>query len=339
MIPINNVYYMLSYAFTELDKKGYKHLGSEEFRNIYELFSEILIIALNKLIKRGLEKTYLNTEEQLSTIRGKINITQSITPYIQQKQLICNYDNFDINSYKNRIIKSTLYLLLKSDITTKRRKKIKKILVYFDGVDLINLKTINWNINYNRNNQIYNMIINICNLIIKSRIQNPHNNTYKLIELNEEHMHRLYEKFILEYYKREHKQLKTEASYIDWIVDDNYLLPRMKSDITLTKEDKILIIDAKYYANTLQEYYQTKKLHSANLYQIFTYVKNKQTKVKQDNQTVSGMLLYAKTDEEITPNYTYNMSGNTIATRTLDLNVKFDIIKEQLDNIVYEFFE
>lgn len=40
-----------------------------------------------------------------------------------------------------------------------------------------------------------------------------------------------------------------------------------------------------------------------------------------------------------TADYTYNMSGNLIATRTLDLNKNFEKIKEQLDNIVIEFFE
>ncbi len=330
---------MLSYAFTELNKKGYKHLGSEEFENIYELFSEILIIALNKLIKRGLEKSYINKDDQLSTIRGKINITESITPYIQHKQLICTFDDFSVNSYKNKIIKSTLHLLLKSDITAKRAKKIKKLLVYFDAVDLIDLKSINWNIHYNRNNKVYLLIMNICNLVVSGMIHNPNENNYKLVELDEEYMHRLYEKFILNYYKREHKQLKAEASFIDWMVDDNYLLPRMKSDITLSNEDKILIIDAKYYEKTMREYYNTKRINSANLYQIFTYVKNKQKKVENDDLIVSGMLLYAKTDEEITPDYTYNMSGNLIATKTLDLNVDFEVIKNQLDAIIREFFD
>lgn len=330
---------MLSYAFTELNKKSYKHLGTEEFENIYELFSEILIIALNKLIKRGIEKSYINKEEKLSTIRGKINISESITPYIKHKQIVCTFDEFAVNSYKNRIIKSTLNLLIKSDITTKRRKKIKRLLVYFNDVDLIDLRSINWNINYNRNNKIYLLIMNICNMIISSMLQNPHDNKYKLVELDEEYMHRLYEKFILKYYRREHKQLKVEASFIDWIVDDNYMLPRMKSDITLSNEDKILIIDAKYYEKTMREYYETKRLNSANLYQIFTYVKNKQKKVEDECLLVSGMLLYAKTDEEITPDYTYNMSGNIIATRTLDLNVEFEVIKNQLDAIVTEFFD
>ena len=54
-----------------------------------------------------------------------------------------------------------------------------------------------------------------------------------------------------------------------------------------------------------------------------------------------GMLLYAGTDEEILPDNTYKMSGNTIGVGTLDLNQDFRLIKEQLDDIagvyLYEY--
>lgn len=53
---------------------------------------------------------------------------------------------------------------------------------------------------------------------------------------------------------------------------------------------------------------------------------------------VSGMLLYAKTDEEITPDQKYKMSGNRISVRTLDLNLDFERIKEQKDKIAEEHF-
>ena len=85
--------------------------------------------------------------------------------------------------------------------------------------------------------------------------------------------------------------------------------------------DKVLIIDAKYYKNTLQNYYDVNTVHSGNLYQIFTYVKNKQIEVPDSE--VSGMLLYARTDEELLPNNTYKMSGNSISVKTLDLNQDF----------------
>ena len=77
----------------------------------------------------------------------------------------------------------------------------------------------------------------------------------------------------------------------------------------------------------------------ANLYQIFTYVKNKEYELREKDHTVSGMLLYAKTDEEIYPNNVYQMSGNQITVRTLDLNLPFAEIAEQLDTIAKSHFE
>ena len=79
-------------------------------------------------------------------------------------------------------------------------------------------------------------------------------------------------------------------------------------------------------------------IHSNNLYQIFTYVKNKEAELKETEHTVSGMLLYAKTDEKVVPHQKYKMSGNTIDIRTLDLNQNFEIIRAQLDGIVEEYF-
>ena len=116
------------------------------------------------------------------------------------------------------------------------------------------------------------------------------------------------------------------------------MLPVMQTDIMLSKGEKTLIIDAKYYAHTTQAQYDVHTLHSGNLYQIFTYVKNKETELSKQPHEVSGMLLYAKTDESVLPNNTYKMSGNKISVRTLDLDCDFDQIAAQLDSIAEEHF-
>ena len=54
---------------------------------------------------------------------------------------------------------------------------------------------------------------------------------------------------------------------------------------------------------------------------------------------VAGILLYAKTDEPITPDCMFNMGGNQIGAKTLDLNVDFKVIAAQLDKIAEEFFQ
>ena len=53
---------------------------------------------------------------------------------------------------------------------------------------------------------------------------------------------------------------------------------------------------------------------------------------------LSGMLLYARTDEAIQPDNSYMMSGNKISVHTLDLNCQFSEIATQLNSIVMEHF-
>ena len=76
------------------------------------------------------------------------------------------------------------------------------------------------------------------------------------------------------------------------------------------------------------------------MYQIFTYVKNKEAELSLTKvpHVVSGMLLYARTDEGIRPDGIYQMSGNQISVKTLDLNRPFAEIAQQLDEIAENHF-
>ena len=343
MIPIKNIYYMLSYAFQMLNEQGYKNLATENFDNAGDLCAAILIRGISYQLKRGLGREYISETDTISAIRGKIEITESIkNQSMIRSQMVCTYDEFSVNSPLNQIIKSTVMLLLKADISKARKKELRKLMVYFDDVSVVDVRSINWSINYNRNNQTYRLLITICYLVVKGLLQSKSDGSVKMMDfLDEQRMCRLYEKFILEYYKKHYPQIRTAASQIDWALDDGIgtMLPAMQSDIMLSYQkgeiDKTLIIDAKYYAHTTQVQYDVHTLHSNNLYQIFTYVKNKATKGGE----VSGMLLYAKTDEETYPNNEYQMSGNKITVRTLDLNCEFENIAAQLDEIAKKHFE
>lgn len=338
MIPIRNIYYMLSYAFQTLQERGYQNIATEEFDNTAELFAAILSKGISIQLKRGLNRKYITQKDSLSSVRGKIDISDSIkTRSIIKTQLVCAYDEFSENSELNQILKTTVLLLLKSEISKKRKKELRQLLVYFSNVDVLDVHNIDWNIRYDRNNQTYHLLISICNLVIKGLLQTQTTGGSKLMSfLDEQRMSRLYEKFILEYYRKHYPQISANAEQIPWQLDteSNDMLPIMQSDIMLKQGDNVLIIDAKYYSHTTQVQYDSHTLHSANLYQIFTYVKNKEIELKDKPHKVSGMLLYAKTDEIIYPNNSYQMSGNQLDVKTLDLDCDFSKIKEQLDNIV-----
>lgn len=334
MIRIQNIYYMLTYAFQVLNEQGYKQVATEEFENVGELCSEILIKGVSSQIKRGLGKEYIGKTEPLSALRGRIDISASIKEQAMiKKKLVCNYDEFSINFYMNRILRTTMDLLLRCDISRERKKRLRKLLVYFAEVEPLSLEKISWQQQYNRNNRTYQMLISVCYLIVKGLLQTTSDGSTKLMDfLDEQRMSRLYEKFILEFYRKEHTELRATASQIPWNLDDGYgdMLPIMQSDIMLEKGGKALIIDAKYYSQTTQTQYDVHTLHSGNLYQVYTYVKNLDRKLSGN---VSGMLLYARTDEMILPDNEYRMGGNHIAVKTLNLDCDFAEIRSQLDVI------
>ena len=345
MIRYQNIYHMLAYAFQVLNEQGYRDVALEEdFENTAELLAAILCRGVAVQIKRGLMRDYIETEEPLSSPRGKIQVSDSIKAMtVRKKQLVCTYDDFSTNAYNNRIIKTTFDVLMRAKISKERKKEIKKLLIYFDGVDVLDIHNINWSQRYDRNNQSYRMLVSLCYMVLKGLLQTTTDGSTKLMDfLDEQRMCRLYEKFILEYYRRHYPQLKASASQIPWILDDgcsNAMLPVMQSDITLSLGNRVLIIDAKYYAHATQVQYDRHTIHSSNLYQVFTYVKNKDAQFGDEPHEVSGMLLYAQTDEAILPNNTYWMSGNKIAVRTLNLDCDFTEIAKQLNEIADEFMK
>lgn len=75
---------MLTYAFQILRQSNYEEVSSEAFEKIEDLFAEILAKGVSRQIKQGLYRTYVTKNESLSVMRGKLNISGTITNRIQQ---------------------------------------------------------------------------------------------------------------------------------------------------------------------------------------------------------------------------------------------------------------
>ena len=335
---------MLSYAFQSLKQRGYENLLAEDFDNIHNLFAAILAKGIGRQLKQGLYREYVSHKEDVAGVRGKIDLQGAIHNRLARKRVLtCKFDELSDNNLLNQILKATVIQLLRqTDIDEKYKIVLKKEMMYFSQVDAINLSTIRWSaIRFQRNNNSYRMLISICQLIAEGMLLTAETGEQKLATfIDDQNMSRLYEKFILEYYAKECPQVKATASHIQWALDDGVgtMLPEMKSDIMLTRGNEVLIIDAKYYTHNTQSQFDVHTIHSANLYQIFTYVKNKDAEYGEKPHKVSGMLLYAATDETVQPDSTYQMSGNKISVKTLDLNKEFKEIAEQLNAIVEENF-
>jgi len=343
IIPIRNVYYMLTYAWQSFNVVDEARVGKESFKNIYNLLGKVFYSGLLQLVKRGFHREYMEDLEDTAYIKGKINFNNSIKNNFQvNRRISCLYDNYTDNVNFNGILKYTLVILIRSpELNSTIKKDLRKLLPVFSHIKSIEpTRVIMSRLTYSRNNQHYVLLMNICYLIRNGLISKDKGDELKFSDfIKENEMSNLYEKFILNFYKKHlsKDKYKVYSPIIEWNIDEdkansdlNYL-PNMRTDITIEnkEEDIQLIIDTKFYQSALNDSYMGygKKHITGNLYQIFAYVNN-----TRFEGTKKGMLLYPTVETEIDSMYWIN--GKKIEVKTINLDEEWNNIEERLLGII-----
>ena len=192
---------MLSYAFSTLNQGGYESVKAESFDNIHDLMSAILAKGISLQLKQGLYREYVLYNQDLNTLRGKINMPGTILNKLSSRKVLnCEYDELSENNLFNQILKSTALLMIRrSKAKEERKANLRNVMLFFSAVDEIDLKAVKWTmIRFQRNNRSYRMLISLCQLIVEGMLQTTEDGEYRLASfVDQEHMERLYEKFIL----------------------------------------------------------------------------------------------------------------------------------------------
>lgn len=181
-IIIRNIYYMLTYAFQDLRQNNYDDIAGEEFDNILDLFAEILFRGISLQLKRGLHKDYVPEAEDIPTVKGKINLNETIRLRLQRRKLVsCEFDNFTEDNPHNQIIKSTLSLMISSgEVKSLRKRRLRSLLLYFTGISEFDLNNAKWSeIKYDRNSSTYRMLHNFCYFVVKLLLLTTQSGPYK----------------------------------------------------------------------------------------------------------------------------------------------------------------
>ena len=341
-IPIRNIYYMLAYTYQTLQFREYQELSTEEFDDVTELYTAILIVGIPVLLRGGLLRDYMPVQEQSQVLRGKIDISGSIKQNaLIKKRLVVTYDEFSEDILENQLIKATLLSLLQSARVKKEQKQVLYgFLPYFSQISDLSLDIHCWqNLHVTQQNQRYQFILAICHYLYEEHLLAEMGDTRQRQVEDERQMSALYEHFVRAFYKKE-TSYHVSSPHIHWLVDDDYseALPLMKTDVVLKANQQTLIIDTKFYQENMVTSYRSQqvKQQSNNLYQLFSYVMNYPA---QSEESVGGVLLYAKTKAITQPHHRYTMMGKQLWVMALDLDQPFEEIKAQLLALPKCFFK
>lgn len=352
-IPIQNLFYMLCYAWNVLSITDAINVSSEKITNSYNLLGRIFSYGVGKLIRQEFYKTYITSEDELSVLRGKVLISRTINhSSLIKHRIYCEFDEFDSNNLFNQIVKYTLSNLLKNiSIDGIIKSEIKKQIRYFSHIDEAKPNKNNLRkLKFNNNNFIYKLLISLATMLYNNTLVNESNGKVTFDDFyREEQMQKVYELFLLNFYTL-HLNKTTyhvHAPKINWNIDDKAFeqwndvfdidekITDRRTDIVIeNKEKKIqFIIDAKYYKEALVSAYQNESMktyRTAHINQVRGYILD-----SNFDGVKRGSLLYPTIyDNEFQKGTVLPIKEAHIVVKTINLNQDWQKIESDLLSFV-----
>ena len=337
-IPIQNLYYLLCYSWNRLAEAEVVDVSAIDSTEQVDLFAAVLIKGTQHLLRRGLEQGYQAHSESIPGIRGRLNIGVSAQKALFSQGLAhCEFDELTMNTLANQIIKSAIWHLSRvSNVNCDLRRQLSSLSRDLTGIDTLPLKkNLFRKVQLHANARYYKFLLNVCELITDSLLIDETSGQYKFRDFtrDEKRMARVFEEFLFNFYKLERRDLSIKKEKISWIASaanpaDMAYLPTMETDISVRSAAKTLIIDAKYYKETLTlNRLGNHRVHSGNLYQLFAYLKNIEV-VEPQGTNVEGMLLYPVVDNDV--RLEYHIHGHRVRVCTVNLAMHWSEIKTEL---------
>ena len=247
-----------------------------ERMNLYEIFINMYLQEIRRLIKIGIKSDYIFKEDNLNYYKGKLLTSQHFkTNIVHKERFYVTYDEFNPNRVENKLVKATLLKLQKLTTSSENSKEIRQLLTSFEMIDTsINYIADFSKIRINRNNIDYEMIMQWSKVFLlnKSFTTFSGNNKSRALLFP---MEKVYESYVAKYLKKILEEVGWEVS----IQDKSYYLftePRLqfalRPDIVCKHGKRTIIMDTKWKKLVNNERINY-GISQSDMYQMYAYSK------------------------------------------------------------------
>ena len=246
--------------------------------NLYELFINMYLQEVRTLVKRGLQSTYVNTEDNLNFFKGKLQIPQHIRYNSAHKErFYVAYDVYSQNRAENRLIKATLLKLQKLSSSAENTKLIRQLLTAFESVDAsVNYEKDFAKVIIDRSTKAYEIIMQWSKVFLldKSFTAFSGSTTSRALLFP---MESVYESYVAQQIKKVMIPNGWEVSTQDkqyslFTTQDEKKLFALRPDIVMSKDGKTIVLDTKWKQLSDNERINY-GISQADMYQMYAYSK------------------------------------------------------------------
>lgn len=333
-IPVRNAWYLLLYAWDMAAFRGSMKGEVEASPTLLGLLARVLVRSTRDLLRRELGREFTAREASVSGVRGRIDFARSLKRLdFQSGRAACRFSELDIDTPRNRILRSTMAALVRDPrvdpASTKKgvelRHDLGTAVRAMEGVSIERVTRETFRrLQLGRNDKSYALPLAICALVHRLELPTEDEGDHAILALlrDEITFHALFERFVRNFW-RTHlgERFDVKSDVLRWFDElDCPLAPIMRTDISLRGKRapfRRLVVDTKYYRSSLSiGMHGTARFHSNNLYQLYAYLRT-QEHLSDSHRDAEGMLLYPTTSVEL--DEAMQVQGHRIRVATVNL--------------------
>ena len=343
-IPIRNLYYIFCYAWARFPQGEQTDVGEDDCPDLPNLFAKLLIDGMHRLIRRGLDRGYVEVVEDTRSPRGRLLLDAMVKEQtLLRGMAVCRFDELQYDVLHNQILKATARLLSTTDnLLPAYRHELALLVRRFEAVADIRLTAnVFGRVQLSRNNRQYAMLMQLCEFVFHSTLPDQQGSGARFADILEDEvrMSAVFEDFLRNFYGHEQQVFRVGRETMAWdaeALSSGALayMPFMETDITMRSKDRTVVVDAKYYKETLVRFRGSEKLRSSHLYQLFTYLRH--TKATDNGGRVDGALIYPAVGYSLSLDY--RLPEHHVRVVAVDLNRPWPEIHQELLAVLFTPF-
>lgn len=264
--------------------KGFRHIETKQANIVsqkmplLEVFISQFLLSVNTLIKRGLRSDYITREDNLTFLKGKLNIGKQIRHnFINKHKFYVEYDEFLQDRPANRLLHSALAAIGSYTRSGNNQKLLQELLFFFTDIPQSSDYKLDFTrLNVDRGMDYYQCPLAWARLILESfspQSMQGKNHAPSLLFP----MEAVFESYVAKVLRKQVAKgfnLKEQAQSKKLVEHDKQQWFRLKPDLVIEQEGTVkVVLDTKWKVLDQSKKNGTDKygLSQADFYQMFAY--------------------------------------------------------------------
>jgi 5-methylcytosine-specific restriction enzyme subunit McrC len=289
---------------------------------LFELLLRYYLDQVAVLVRRGIARSYVQRQDNLSQLRGKILVRENIRyNAANAARFYCEYEEFMADRPINRLIKSGLLITARLTKLPRSQQICRELLDWFEEVCLprdwrMEFRQIRWD----RNVRHYGKAMPLCRMLHERLNPLTRQGANRAIAMLFP-MERVFEDYVGACLRRQFRDCRVETQKQGrFLVDRHAGRPifALRPDFVLTWKDEAIVADAKWKLIDARDRANKYGVSQADMYQLHAYSK----KFLANNEPSEVWLIYPAHERFTDPLPKFEFEPDTRMLRILPFNLE-----------------